>query len=105
MFASSKWRTVWGNYVREQCRSAMRIGTALVESAFSLRRVTGERETCWRKRGRSLVSDKSVYHKSVLQECLTRVSHRSVRQECPIKVSYKSVLRECSTRVSYKTEE
>ena len=34
----------------------MRIGAALVESAFALRRATGERETRWRKRGMSLVS-------------------------------------------------
>ena len=34
----------------------MRICAALVESAFALHRATGERETCWRKRGVSLVS-------------------------------------------------
>ena len=34
----------------------MRICAALVESAFASRRATGERETCWCKRGVSLVS-------------------------------------------------
>ena len=47
MCASSVWRTVWPRYVRD---------AALVESAFAWRRATGERETCWRERGVSLVS-------------------------------------------------
>ena len=34
-------------------------------------------------------------HKSVLQECLTRVSRKSDPQECPKRVSHKSVLQEC----------
>ena len=34
----------------------MRICAAFVESAFAWRRATGERETCWCKRGVSLVS-------------------------------------------------
>ena len=42
-------------------------------------------------------------HKSVLQECLTRVSYKSVTQECRTRVSYKSVTQECRTRVSYKS--
>ena len=41
-------------------------------------------------------------HKSVLQECPTRVSYKSVLQECPTRVSYKSVPEESPTRVSYK---
>ena len=46
---------------------------ALVESAIAWHRATGERETFSRKRGVSLVSDKSVP-----QECPRRVSHKSV---------------------------
>ena len=42
-------------------------------------------------------------HKSVLQECPTRVSYKSVPQECPTRVSYKSVPQECPTRVSHKS--
>ena len=34
----------------------MRICAALVETAFAWRRATGERETCWRKRGVPLVT-------------------------------------------------
>ena len=41
--------------------------------------------------------------KSVLQECRTRVSHKSVPQECPTRVSHKSVSQECPTRVSHKS--
>ena len=37
-------------------------------------------------------------HKSVLQECLTRVSQKSDPQECPIRVSHKSVLQERPVR-------
>ena len=52
------------------------IFTALVGSAFAWRCATGERETCWRKRGVSLVSGiiaasrgpKRVPRKSFLQE-------------------------------------
>ena len=50
MFASS----VWPKYVR--CRSAIGICAALVENAFAWHHATGKRETCWRKRGVSLVS-------------------------------------------------
>ena len=32
------------------------------------------------------------------QECPTRVSHKSVPEECPARVSHKSVLKECPTR-------
>ena len=39
--------------LRSSCRSAVRICAALVGSAFA-RRATGERETCWCKRGVSL---------------------------------------------------
>ena len=42
------------NYVRDV--ASMRFCAALVESAFAWRRATGERETCWRKCGVSLVS-------------------------------------------------
>ena len=38
------------------CRSALGICAALVGSAFAWHRATRERETCWRKRGASLVS-------------------------------------------------
>ena len=49
--------------------------------------------------------------KSVVQECLTRVSskkcqvrepYKSVKSECPTRVSSKSVLQECQSRVSEK---
>ena len=42
-------------------------------------------------------------HKSLLQECPTRVSYKSAPQECPIRVPHKSLLQECPTRVSYKS--
>ena len=42
-------------------------------------------------------------HKTVLQECPTRVSHNSDRQEYPTRVSSKSVPQDCFTRVSYKS--
>ena len=42
-------------------------------------------------------------HKSVPQECPTRVSHKSVPQQCPLRVSHKSVPQQCPTRVSYKS--
>ena len=41
-------RAVWPKYVRDV--------TAPLGFAFAWRRATGERETCWRKRGVSLVS-------------------------------------------------
>ena len=45
-------------------------------------------------------------HKSVPEECPTRVSHKSaprgVLQECRVRVSHKSVSQECRTRVSHK---
>ena len=44
-----------------------------------------------------------VSHKSFLQECHTRVSRKSVLQECPTRVTHKSVLQECPTRVSHKS--
>ena len=44
-----------------------------------------------------------VSYKSVPQEFPTRVSHKSVPQECPVRVSHKSFLQECPTRVSYKS--
>ena len=63
------------------------------------------------------VSDKSVSHKSdlqenstagvshesVLREYPTRVTHKSVPQKCPRSVSHESVPQESSTRVSYKS--
>ena len=79
-----------------QIRMAL-LCAALLESAFAMRRVIGERETCWCKRGRWLVSDKSV-----LQECPRRVSQKSVPQECPVRVTHKSVL-QCLTRVSHQS--
>ena len=42
-------------------------------------------------------------HKSVPQECPTRVSYKSVPQECPTRVSHKSFLQEWPTRVCYKS--
>ena len=51
--------SVWADRVaklRSLCCSAIGICAALVESAFAWRRATGERETCWCKRGVSLVS-------------------------------------------------
>ena len=121
MFASS----VWADRVatrRSWCRSAIGICAALVESTFAWRRATGERETCWRKRGVSLVSRwfvvSRVPRKSFLQEwptrvpqecpvsvllkSFTRVSCKSDPQECPTRVSHKSVPQEFPTRVSHK---
>ena len=72
------------------------------------------------------MSSKSFWRRSVLQECLTRVSSKkcqarasskivkssisnSVLQECQVgvgcqvRVSYKSVLQECLTRMSSKS--
>ena len=46
-------------FVMSQCHADLRgLGGSpvLVESAFAWRRATGERETCWCKRGVSLVS-------------------------------------------------
>ena len=45
----------------------------------------------------------TVSHKSAPQECPTRVSYRSIPQECPTRVSHKSFLLECPTRVSHKS--
>ena len=65
----------------------MGICAALVGSACARRRATGERETCWRKRGVSLVSGivavSRVSQKSAPQELPTKVTHKSVPQECP----------------------
>ena len=55
MFASSVW-TERVAKVRSRRHSAIGICAALVENAFARRRATRERETCWRKRGVSLVS-------------------------------------------------
>ena len=55
MIASSVWADRVAK-LRSWCRSAMRICAALVGSAFAWRRSTGERESCWCKRGVSLVS-------------------------------------------------
>ena len=55
---------------------------ALVGSACAWRRATGERETCWRKRGVSLVSGIIV---------VSRVSQESAPQEFPTRVTHKSV--------------
>ena len=41
-------------------------------------------------------------HKSVQQECLTRLSHKSVPEECPARVSHKS--EECHARESHKSD-
>ena len=47
-------QTVWGiTSVMSQCHADLR---GLGGSTFAWRRATGERETCWRKRGVSLVS-------------------------------------------------
>ena len=47
-------QTLWRNYDRDV---AVPLGFARpVGSAFAWRRATGERETCWCKRGMSLVS-------------------------------------------------
>ena len=42
-------------------------------------------------------------HKSVLEECPTRLSHESVLQECPTRLSHESVPQECPRRVSHKS--
>ena len=44
-----------------------------------------------------------MFHKSVPQECPTRVSYKSVLQESPTRVSRKSVPQEFPTRVTHKS--
>ena len=42
-------------------------------------------------------------HKTVPQECPTRMSYKSVLQECPTRVSYKSAPQECRQECPYKS--
>ena len=70
---------------------------------FAWRRAAGQRETCWCKRGVSLVSGMIGGIKSVPKECPARASYKSDPEECPTRVSHKSVLQECPTRVSHKS--
>ena len=51
------------------------------------RRATGERETCWRKRGVSLVSGMICGIRSVPKECPARGSYKSDPQECALSFS------------------
>jgi hypothetical protein len=44
-------------------------------------------------------------HKSVPQECPTRVCHKRVTKECPTRLSEKSVKQECSARVAFNAIE
>ena len=82
-------QTVWPHDARD---------VAVVESAFAWRRATRERETCWCKRGVSLVSGMIGGIKSVPKECPARASYKSDPEEWD-----KSALQECPTRVSYKS--
>ena len=50
-----------------------------------------------------LMTPLEAVHRSVLQECPTRVFYKSVPQECPTRVSCKSVPQECPTRVTHKS--
>ena len=51
----------------------------------------------------SCKSDPQEFPTRLSQECPTRGSQKSVRQECPRRVSHKSVPYDCPTRVSRKS--
>ena len=50
----------------------------------------------------SCKSDPQEFPTRLSQECPTRGSQKSVRQECPTRVSHTTVLQECLARVSPK---